>query len=421
MKNKFIVASSIFLIFVLFLLVILVDLFKKKYSNQVISPTSGPTTIVDFQTNSSNSNHNSTEFSDSKIPQEVIDQINNLKSLTKEQAEELQNLKNRVPMENEDFEIEYSQDLEQFFVLEKTNKAKDKLKEFFAKDDLFDIYINNKKYGDIFVKGNVSAKELRRKAEQDYIQKKALRKDEVRPTQTQTPTDSPAKRDAKLIGGFIRLFTDNLDLIHLPRPTVTPGPEDENSTPTGSLTNIGLDGSNPLNAIFNEAGQKMNVPPTILKAIMAHECGSLLNETPENIIAWSQPGSGIPPSHRCYDGGYVRGDGRDLGPMQFYTTAIFNSHSFVVNSVGGYIHTPNVENIRDAVYASAHYAQSTALATSSNWTCSNIKRVSWCYACGCSRYDGGDLNNSGCKYAPGLFEYLWGYYTTGNPTNSQPC
>ena len=116
----------------------------------------------------------------------------------------------------------------------------------------------------------------------------------------------------------------------------------------------------------------------------------------------------------------MRGDGKDLGPMQFYTTAIFNSHSFVINSIGGYAHTPNVENIRDAVYAAAHYAQTTALASSSDWSCTNVKRVSWCYACGCTRYDRGDLNNPGCIYAPKKFRYVWGYYKTGAPLNSTP-
>jgi len=221
-------------------------------------------------------------------------------------------------------------------------------------------------------------------------------------------------RQVQSLNNLFKLFTTN-------RIQSRPGPS---STPRGvTIPSSNQSVPSSLDALFAEAGQRVGTPPPLIKAVMAHECGVLLSETPSNILAWSQAGAGLPITHKCFDGGVAKGDGLDLGPMQFYIPRYFEVYSQSVNQFGNYNRPkPYVENIVDSVYASAYKLKLDSESSDSNFSCLEVKRASWCYACGCSRYDNGNLGAYGCRFAPGLFQYLWGYYTIGRPvTNNPPC
>jgi len=354
--------------------------------------------------------------------------------LTKEQVESLQKLKSTLrtkPEDNDDFAISYSEDLDQFFVQLKSSEATQKLEEFLAKDlELLKIYKNDGY--DYFKTGTISPQTLvtqTQRALDDYRE----RKDESQkadsdltmvdspPPQLLSPTLPINKNDpSSQIKPVFNIFKTLVGLNSIPMTTSTPTP---GSNLGGNPTTLVQSTPSNLDSLFAEAGQRVGTPPPLIKAVMAHECGVLLSETSANILAWSQAGAGLPITHKCFDGGVAKGDGLDLGPMQFYIPRYFEVYSQSVNQFGNYNRPkPYVENIVDSVYASAYKLKLDSKSSDSNFSCLEVKRASWCYACGCSRYDNGNLGAYGCRFAPGLFQYLWGYYTIGRPaTNNPPC
>ncbi|MFZ1549568.1 MAG: hypothetical protein WBB49_01370 [Microgenomates group bacterium] len=354
--------------------------------------------------------------------------------LTKEQVESLQKLKSTLrtkPEDNDDFAISYSEDLDQFFVQLKSSEATQKFEEFLVKDpELIKIYESDNY--DYFKTGTISPQTLITQAQRvldDYRE----REDESQkadsdltivdspPPQSLSPTLPINTNDpSSQIKPVFNIFKTLVGLNSIPLPTSTPTP---GKILVGNPTSPVQSTPSNLDSLFAEAGQRVGTPPPLIKAVMAHECGVLLSETSANILAWSQAGAGLPITHKCFDGGVAKGDGLDLGPMQFYIPRYFEVYSQSVNQFGNYNRPkPYVENIIDSVYASAYKLKLDSKSSDSNFSCLEVKRASWCYACGCSRYDNGNLGAYGCRFAPGLFQYLWGYYTIGRPvTNNPPC
>ncbi|MBP6882967.1 hypothetical protein KBC14_01080 [Candidatus Woesebacteria bacterium] len=349
--------------------------------------------------------------------------------LTKEQVESLQKLKSTLrtkPEDNDDFAISYSEDLDQFFVQLKSEGASKKLEEYLSKDPVLVSTYKNDLY-DFFQTSTTPPQKTINQATQKYDQyqeekyqteqnNNSINKEsDLFPTvKSEDETVKNTIRQVQSLNNLFKLFTTN-------RIQSRPGPS---STPRGvTIPSSNQSVPSSLDALFAEAGQRVGTPPPLIKAVMAHECGVLLSETPSNILAWSQAGAGLPITHKCFDGGVAKGDGLDLGPMQFYIPRYFEVYSQSVNQFGNYNRPkPYVENIVDSVYASAYKLKLDSESSDSNFSCLEVKRASWCYACGCSRYDNGNLGAYGCRFAPGLFQYLWGYYTIGRPaTNNPPC
>ena len=355
--------------------------------------------------------------------------------LTKEQVESLQKLKSTLrtkPEDNDDFAISYSEDLDQFFVQLKSEGASKKLEEYLSKDPVLVSTYKNDLY-DFFQTSTTPPQKSIEKSHQQYDQYQEQKYRIVQDSSSDTSVSlSPdltynqqrLQNQTSALNNLISALVS----VRIPAPTST---EKLNITLPGlgsidlNPTQVPQDSSIPsnLDALFAEAGQRVGTPPPLIKAVMAHECGVLLSETPSNILAWSQAGAGLPITHKCFDGGVAKGDGLDLGPMQFYIPRYFEVYSQSVNQFGNYNRpNPYVENIVDSVYASAYKLKLDSKSSDSNFSCLEVKRASWCYACGCSRYDNGNLGAYGCRFAPGLFQYLWGYYTIGRPvTNNPPC
>ena len=411
------------------------DLKTDSTNDQVAAPTSFPIN------RGVNGNGIKTTYGNRRLEEEQT-RLLQIKSLTSKQLESMQKLRDLIrskPIENNDFAISYSEDLDQFFIQLKSADATRKIEDFLAQDrDLLSIYKNDSY--DYFKTGTASPQIVMAQEQQaldDYRAKKYEAKEEANSAVTTTVTPSISysqqrnQNQTKAFNNLVQtLFSfktiiptpsseKTLPLLLLPIGSVLP------NTDPGSNQQQPSDQSTPsnLDALFTEAGQRVGTPPPLIKAVMAHECGVLLSETTANILAWSKPGAGLPPTHKCFDGGTTRGDGLDLGPMQFWIPRYFEPYSQSVNQFGKYNRPkPYVENIVDSVYASAYKLKLDSKSPDSNFSCLEVKRASWCYACGCRRYDNGNLGDRGCRHAPGLFQYLWGYYTEGRPaTNNPPC
>lgn len=351
--------------------------------------------------------------------------------LSQVQIESLQRLKDVLrskPVDNSDFAITYESDLNQFFIQLRSESAKEKFKDYLAVDpELLEIYTNDQ--FDFFRISAASPQEsttqTRLQLDRYQEQKFLINQNESLNT-SEDISISPSYNEQRnqyqtsALNNLVKSLTSFRIPVPSPREKLNITiPNSERVSPPVQPLNSGVPSN--LDALFAEVGQRVGLPPPIIKAVMAHECGVLLSESATNISAWSQPGAGLPITHKCFDGGVKKGDGFDLGPMQFYLPRYFEVYSQSVNQFGKYNRgRPYVENIVDSVYASAYKLKLDSKSTDAVFSCPEVKRASWCYACGCSRYDNGNLNAYGCRFAPGLFQYLWGYYKVGKPITSKP-
>ncbi len=416
----------------LVIIIIVLNLFTSSKSKEETStpplPTQAPVTRT-----GSNFNQPKVSASMQKTLQQEQSRLLQLKPLTTQQHEAMQKLKDSVqskPVDNDDFAIIYSEDLNQFYIQLKSSEASQKLEEYLALDpELPNIYKNDTY--DYFKTGTISPQTAMTQAQQavdDYREKEYqarqtdsdLTKVDTPSAHTPSPTAIPNENDPTsqikpAMNVFKSLMGFNLALLPPTVPSLSPTAADKPASSDQSVP------SN-LDSLFAEAGQRVGTPAQIIKGVMAHECGVLLSETVANIQAWSKSGAGLPITHKCFDGGYKKGDGLDLGPMQFYIPRYFEIYSQSVNQFGGYNRSnPYVENIVDSVYASAYKLKLDSKSTDANFSCLEVKRASWCYACGCTDYNKGDLGTHRCRFAPGLFQYLWGYYKEGKPMTSAPA
>ncbi len=381
--NKLIAGLSLGLVVILIVLILLMNLLKNKdtaISTIQISPT--PFQNIDLSAQI----QKDTIRNDSLLSPEI-------KSLTQSQSEQLDKIATLSGYTSSDLDIDYSRKVNTSYIHEKTPNAQDALRNLIG-DELFKIYQNSKEYGNLFVK-TTNPRGQREKDEEMLVQNYKQRKGTL---STTTPSKS---KQAKEVQTLFKLF-DIMSTFDLGSSSIP-------TTPTNTTGTAGIiQGSNSaLDAIFNEAGQKTGTPPLILKGINAHEC-NLLSESDTDIVAWSKPGSGLPPSHKCYDAG-PDGDGIDLGPMQLYVK-YFQQELTAVNRLGGYTHTPNVENIRDAMYAAGDKLRKNS---GGDWSCQKLKDVMYVWARGTERYVD--------PVQQEIFGWVWGYFTVGQPVTSTPC
>lgn len=383
-----------------------------------------------------------TQTSRNSYPQTVSDSdLNDLQAerlkllesspITQTQIESLQRLKDALqskPVDNSDFAITYDSDLNQFFIQLRSESADQNIEDYLAVDpELLGMYKNDQY--DFFRTSSISPKESiaqTRLQFDTYQEQKYLIIQDAGQDTFRDVSVSPSYNDQRILNQTSALnnLIKSLASFRIPAPSPSEKlnimlPNIGPISPTDQPQNRGIPSN--LDALFAEAGQRVGIPPPLIKAVMAHECGILLSESKNNIDAWSQPDAGLPSTHKCFDGGVKKGDGLDLGPMQFYLPRYFEVYSQSVNQFGKYNRArPYVENIIDSVYASAYKLKLDSKSTDAVFSCTEVKRASWCYACGCSRYDNGNLNAYGCRFAPGLFQYLWGHYTIGKPLSGNP-
>lgn len=227
--NRVIGIVSIILVIVLITLILILSSFRSSSTNNTTTITPVPTSSVDFDSD----NTSSQDFSDVGSESEIDFLLN------QNEKNKLALLNAKLPSQSDDFSMDYSDLLDQYYLQDKeSSNSAQKIEDFLNNNGVSDIF---KTWPELLTRSKQNATQQKQSAEQRY--RSTMKSYEKSRKLKLTPTQSPAQIDAKLIGGFVRMFTE-IDLIHLPRPTVTPEPEEgessSNTTPTsGPTTPIG--------------------------------------------------------------------------------------------------------------------------------------------------------------------------------------
>ena len=365
--NKLIVGSLIFLVFLIFFSILVGSFFGGKGLTQSGAPTPIPTSVL-TQRSGIPVGLTAEQLKDRSLVQKEG------RVYSQEQRERVDKFIGSLPQSTDDYELIYSDNLGKFYAQIKTSDGEQKLNDFLSQNNMSDI---KNDYNHLF---SVSARPVRAvlQKDEDALMSSRLNKsvEEVGESGDKTQTTQQQK-DAAALGDLSSVLFD------FTVPTLPPsayGPAPGGKGGSGQIANPGA-----LDLIFNEAGTKVGTPPKFLKAIMSIECGSMLSLPASLVAKYSKPGGGLPPGHKCY-----RNSIGAKGPMQFMGNT-WPGYATAVNQFGGYTHAPNVENIRDSVYAAAAKFKSDGQPTGPEWTFAQIRRAYGCYAGGCNAYDGGRL------------------------------
>ncbi len=388
MKKIIIILSFVLLVLILLPLLINYLTKKKSLTSKTILPT--PTTYP------------KQPFSNITPQPQLF--TTDIKTLSPQIIANVQQLKNQLPIGNENFEIDYSYPLEKFIIMKKSPQAEEKLREYFNinqisyeelleenlllfterplsefKDQLEDAYLNN------FLSPTPPSKEL-----------------------SLSPSPSSSSESFNPLIEFLSIFLNFSDQSSNFSSSTPILPE---ISPTLTQNEILA-----LNDIFNEVSQKVGVPPKILEAVMKIEMPSTFNLSPQQIANYSAPNQSWPSCgpNICSAAGPMQmtigidGNGNTLCPtcgVGFCPNA-WASYGRAVNSFGGYLHQANPCNIRDNVYGSAAKLKNDSKTTDSlNWTQAEIYRAATRYYGSCAdKYRYQRLGNR--TYC----EYVWDYY-----------
>jgi hypothetical protein len=211
------------------------------------------------------------------------------------------------------------------------------------------------------------------------------------------------------IGGIKDYFLEGIQKALRPQSTSSLQPQP--GTLSCQLDGSGLN-SNVLKSFIIQASNWAHIPVQALVALVHGEAcqggGPLCNASDADVTAWSQPNAQLP--YNCVSG--LRG-----GPLGFGNVA-WDNYKNAVNMATGEGRTPNVCNVKDAVYAAAYTLSSvyggngcahpgysvsnTKPASSWNLADTNLALTGW--ACGCTIVPS-------CSAARGY--YLGSSYTNG--------
>ena len=390
MKKIIIILS--FVLLVLILLPLLINYFVKKdsLSSKKIFPA--PTSY----SNQSFSNI-------TPLPKLFLADI---KTLSSQITANIQQLKNQLPIDTENFTVDYSYPLEAFIIVKKSLKAEEKLREFFNSNQIsYEELLKE----NLLVFTEKPLSEFKYQLEDGYL-KNFLSSTPPSEELVLSPSPSSTSETLNPLIEFLGIFlnfgnqSSNLSSSTPILPEISP-------TLTQNETLA-------LNDIFNEVGQKVGVPPKILEAVMKIEMPSTFNLSPQQIVDYSTPSRYWPACgpNICSAAGPMQmtigidGNGNTLCPtcgVGFCPNA-WVSYGRAVNSFGGYIHQANPCNIRDNIYGSAAKLKNDSKATDSlNWTQAEVYRAAIRYYGSCGdKYRYQRLGNR--TYC----EYVWDYYKT---------
>ncbi len=365
--NKIIVGSLIFLIFLILFSILVSSFFRERELAQRGAPTPIPTSIL-AQRGGIPVNFSPNQLKDRSLVQ------NEGRVYSQDQRERVDEFIENLPRSTNDFELIYSDNLGKFYAQIKTAEGEQKLNDFLNQNNMSDI---KNDYSHLFSISNRPVRAVIQK-DDDVLLSNRLNKSVEEPEEPENEKQTTQLQKDSVTLGDLSDVLFNFEVPTLPPSAYGPPPGGKGGS--GQIANPGA-----LDQIFNEAGAKVGTPPKFLKAIMSIECGAMLS-LPSNLVTqYSRPGGGLPPGHKCY-----RNSIGAKGPMQFMGNT-WPRYATAVNRFGGYTHVPNVENIRDSVYAAAEKFKSDGQPTGPEWTFAQIRRAYGCYAGGCGAYDGGRL------------------------------
>lgn len=193
-----------------------------------------------------------------------------------------------------------------------------------------------------------------------------------------------------------------------PIPQTPPLP---NQPGTGIFELTGNPNSAQFTTLVNEAASAFNVPPAILAAVAWIEGGHMWGYSDSQIATYSAPG-GRDPQNARPNGCGAR------GPMQFLNDGIardcqdrtgqkmddvWAGFANAVNEATGENRTPNIDNIKDSLYAAARKLWKDSKASSNNWNQEQVYRAGSGYLGSCTTVYVRLGNRTYC-------DYLWDNY-----------
>jgi len=393
--NKVFIAVLTIATVILIVLISFVNVLQRKPSESETG-NSGSIQPTPFQNNRSGS------MSQSRIPTLSPQEIKNkFITLNDEQLNSLSYLQTKLqqPVENKDFEIEYSDLLHRFFVNKLTDNADEELQKYFNNDSISSLYIKNNEYGLFHISNRSSLNNEKSRVEEEFEkEREKFLNDIFLEPPTPTITDSRPTEQQKQINALSGLFgiMSNFS-IPTPAPTISRTSTPTTLPPSGDQTAASY-GSDALNKIITEASQKVGTPTKIIKAVMRVECPLTFKLSDTEVDLYSQPGKGVP---FCVG----KPPYYDSGSMQFITTT-WPYYANSVNVYGGYAHKPYVMNIRDSVYAGAVLLKKASkTSTADNWSYQEVLRTITCYNAGCAKYPN-NISDKVMRY----FNRVWNEY-----------
>lgn len=347
----------------------------------------------------------------------------------KDIIEKIDELKNNIPLEKEDFEIEYSYPTDTFIVYEKTPKAKQSFLNFLKENNYQELENKN-----IFIFTKNKTTYYKEKIEENWIKNKESFLESINENylnKNQEKNEDIFSSLSYLLRKIINPIEENknsyISITSLPTtiPTNIPTTQLDIITPLKNDQNIKQNNKeneknnqipNSLSEIFDEVSSKVGVPKKILEAVLRIETPSTFKLSSSDIKKYSTPNNFLP---RCGPNFCSA-----TGPMQMtigidhngnrscpscevgFCPNAWASYGKAINIIGNYSHQPNPCNIRDNIYAAAWKLKKDSGANNPLiWTKEQVFRAATRYYGSCSdRYRFSRLG--GRTYC----EYVWDYY-----------
>ncbi len=355
--------------------------------------------------------------------------VTKAKIFSKEEIKKVNQFLKKIPIDDENYSIDYSPLFNKFYFIPKNNQGKLEIERLIKENQLDELI---KKYPEIFILNENIKEEVVERERENYLKNMDVEKlDSQIPSFPQTaypnneqvtvtPTLSDELNPFSSLVEILRIFygMGNVDYSQTITPSLTSFLSPSTSYPIPSLFNPPSFNHSNFTQLFNEVGSKVGVPPKILAAVMTIETPSTFNLSPEEINLYSTPNNVMP---RC--GPNVCSA---TGPMQM-TIGIDNKGSSqclgcgltscpnawarygdAINIFTGASHNPNPCNLLDNIYAAAYKLKTDSGATDPvNWTQEQVYRAGTRYYGSCSdRYRYSRLGNR--TYC----EFLWWFYNS---------
>lgn len=421
--KKIIIALSLMLIILVTTYVLITKLLMKKQNNQEETIKQEMQTQIKIT--------NEPNISPKAKPTLTTEQIlKNVKVLSIDEANIVQQAKNKLPLNTPDIDISYSYVFEKFIISKKTPQAQTAINQWLKNNQLEQIYND---FPILFITTDQPAEEYKNNMEEKYQIQNNLITSPKPTTISYVPiatslsnvnsevstTDTNVQNDSNMFVDILKtLFSFKIAPSQTPTSIVN---QKQDVTPASNPTYVppNTNTVSSLSDIFNEVHDKVGVPVKILEAIVKIECSSTYNLSSDEINSYSQPGNGIPfcQINLCSAAGSTQmtvgiddqGDttcprcGAGFCPNQW------SVYGNAVNTYGGYSHQSYIMNIRDNIYSAAAKLKNDIGATDKdNWTYDQVVRSSERYYGSCAdkyRYN----HLGGRTYC----ECVWDYYTKG--------
>jgi len=324
------------LFIILILLFIISLLFSKKSANTQPQSQDDQPLSDSSQTIALNNNLNTTRTIyptlSVQAKQNEVEAVN-AKVLSIDQAKRFLDVRKKLPISAPDFDIGYSPLLDQYFIAQKKPSASFAVNKFLAENNLSDI---KNSFPSLFAMTTQPIDQAISKAEDTFL--KNTKKGKY--SQNSSPTDSSVTEDLFNLADILQnnpYFTDGEQAVEQTESTVQ-----QPIYKPGDISS--------LDAIITEASIKVDVPLDLIYEVAQKSCGTFVSLPSSKIRIYSVPGSGLPQEHPCFDN-HLTFD-CCLGPLQLKKTA-WQIYATAAQDIGEYAHEPNIENVRDSLYAAS--------------------------------------------------------------------